>query len=75
MLKKNEGITLIALIITVIVMMIIAAVTLSQITDSDGLMYQTQSAGESYNESSLEEEEYLTSLTNKWEQINNNIGN
>ena len=37
-LKKNNGITLIALVITIIVLLILAAITISALTGENGLL-------------------------------------
>ena len=43
-MKNSKGITLIALIITIIVMMILAGVTISMIVGENGIMQKTESA-------------------------------
>ena len=45
-LKKENGITLVALIITVVVMLILAGVSISDITDGEGLFTKTRGAEE-----------------------------
>ena len=49
-MKNNKGITLIALIITIIVMLILAAVTINMIIGEDGIINQGKNATYSYKE-------------------------
>jgi len=42
--KTNEGITLIALVITIIVLLILAGVTLVTLTDNNGLLTKSNNA-------------------------------
>ena len=49
-MKNNKGITLIALIITIIVLLILAAVTISAIKGEDSLIAKAGQAGNLYNE-------------------------
>ena len=62
--KQNQGITLIALVITVIVMLIISAVAITAITDPEGIFRQAREAGENYNTASQNEADVLGDLTN-----------
>ena len=42
--RKNQGITLIALVITVIVLLILAGVTITTLTGDNGILIRTQEA-------------------------------
>ena len=64
LLRKEKGITLIALIITVIVMLILAGVAISVLTGGDGLFVKTQSAAEAYEQASQNEADKIQSLMN-----------
>ena len=55
-LRKNEGITLIALVVTIIVLLILAGVTLNLIAGSDGILAKAIGAVEKNEITSLEEE-------------------
>lgn len=66
-MKKNKGITLIALIITVILMLILASVALSAIGTGD-LFQKTQETADSYKEKADEEKALLESLINSVEK-------
>ena len=47
-MKRNNGITLIALIITVVIMLILAGVSISVLTDGGGLFDKTEKAAKEY---------------------------
>ena len=51
--KDNKGITLVALIITIIIMLLLAGVAISQLTES-GLFNKTRQAQKSYEISKLD---------------------
>lgn len=59
---KNKGITLIALIITVIIMLILAGVTISVITGQGGLFDKVKGAVDLYEQSSQEEANKINEL-------------
>ena len=52
---KERGITLVALIITIIVILILVGVTIGQITGSDGIIKRAQNATAEYKQKSAEE--------------------
>ena len=60
----EKGITLIALIITIIMMLILAGVTISAVSGSDGILSKSKKAVSDYSKAAAEEEMklYLTSL-------------
>jgi len=65
MLKKqreNKGITLVALVITIIIMLILAGVAISAISGADGLFERAKSVGERYNNSSKNELDEINRL-------------
>lgn len=53
-IRKNKGITLIALIITIIILLILAGITITALTNS-GLLEKATYAGDKYSEKSAEE--------------------
>ena len=69
MLKKYKssakGITLIALVITIIVLLILAGVSISMLTGDNGIITQAQKAKEKTEEAKIREEQQLESLLNK----------
>ena len=61
-LRINRGITLIALVITIIVLLILAGVSISMLTGQNGIITQAQRAKEETEKSAKEEESALGSL-------------
>ena len=59
---QEKGITLIALVVTIIILLILAGVTISQITGNEGLFQRTKQATEQYEKESLREEMRLAIL-------------
>ena len=59
---QEKGITLIALVVTIIILLILAGVTISQITGNEGLFQRTKQAAEQYEKESLREEMRLAIL-------------
>lgn len=55
MKEKNSGITLVALVITIIIMLILAGVTLSIVAGSDGLINKAVKAVDKTNEAAAKE--------------------
>ena len=54
--RTNKGITLIALVITVIVLLILAAVSIATLTGDNGILTKAQTASEKTKEASVKEE-------------------
>ena len=55
-IKENRGITLIALVITIIVLLILAGVTIAMLTGENGILKQAQNAKEVSARTNAEEE-------------------
>ena len=70
-MKKENGITLVALVITIIVLLILAGVSISLVFNGDGLFERANSAAYKYNEAKNEEVDYLT---NSMEYMNTYYG-
>lgn len=62
-MRKEKGITLIALVVTIIVLLILAAVTISLTIGNNGIISRAQSAGDLMENSALKEQEGLTNLS------------
>ncbi len=58
-MKRNKGITLIALVITIIVLLILAAVSIATLTGENGILTQAQKAKEKTKISGVEEQRQL----------------
>lgn len=59
--QKNKGITLIALVITIIVLILLAGVTIATLTGDNGILTRTQEAANRTEEATLEEKIKLLS--------------
>ena len=72
MRRKNQGITLIALIITVIVLIILAGVTISMVVGDDGIITKSKEAKQNMSNATAEEEELLKNMLNAMNEIESN---
>ena len=70
-LKSNKGITLIALVITIIVLLILAGVSIAMLTGQNGILTQAQNAKNRTEEAQAEEKNRL----NEYNNIINNYVN
>ena len=61
-MKRNKGITLVALVITVIILLILAGVAISMITGGEGLFARANKAAGEYNNSAIAEEEAYSQM-------------
>lgn len=72
MFKGQEGITLVALVITIIVLLILAGVTLSLLFNEDsGILKYATEGGQNYTNAAAEEQAML----NTFEQVVENVVN
>ena len=55
-LKKNRGITLLALVITIIILLILAGITISAITGDNGII---KNAGQAKEETEIDNEKEI----------------
>ena len=73
--KKEKGITLVALVITVVIMLILAAIAIGSVT-GDGLFNRTRQAAEAYENASKKESDQIQELMNEIDQyLTGNTGN
>ena len=63
-MKGQKGITLVALVITVVVMLILAGVAIAAVVDGDGLFSRTRNAANVYEIEAHNENELLKNLMN-----------
>ena len=63
-LKKNKGITLIALVVTIIVLLILAGISISMLTGQNGILKRAAEAKEKTKQSQAEELSALSKLEN-----------
>ena len=62
---KNKGITLIALVITIIIMLILASVTIATLTGENGIITKAREAKEKTEKAAIEEQLRLAQLSAK----------
>ena len=66
---KEKGITLIALVITIIILLILAGVTLTTALGQNGLFQRAKYAGEKYKESEADESEKLGEIEEEIDKV------
>lgn len=59
MLKEQKGITLVALVITIIVLLILAGITISLTLGEHGIIRRAQNAGNTYQQAANNEVNWL----------------
>lgn len=62
MFKNQRGITLVALVVTIVVLIILATISISIIFDNDGIMQRAR-----------ETQDYQANADAQWEQTNANV--
>jgi len=74
--KRNNGITLIALVITIIVLLILAGVSIAMLTGENGILNQANKAKEDTRTAEIEErgrlsknEDYITEALISWDNV------
>ena len=70
--REEKGITLVALVVTIIVLIILAGVTLNIVFDNDGIINKTQQAAGKYENAQKKEEELLGQVEDYLEYVNTN---
>lgn len=72
--SKEKGITLVALVITIIVLLILAGVTISMVVGDNGIITKAQQAKQNMANASAEEEQWLAEVANKMNEIEGGSG-
>ena len=70
---KEQGITLIALVVTIIILLILAGVTLNIALSDNGLFSKAKKAADDYNKRALEEELQILYAEQQTENYKNNL--
>lgn len=65
MFKKEKGITLVALVVTIVVLLILAGVSISLILDNQGVINQSKKARTEYQNAANYERQVLDTDTNQ----------
>ena len=71
--KQEKGITLIALVVTIVVLLILAGVSLSLVIGNDGIMKRAKEAKNRYAEAQTNEEKQLNELANGIDEMETEI--
>ena len=69
-MKENKGITLIALVVTIIILLILAGVSITTLS-GDGLFGRAQSSAAKYEQASQKENTTISSLMDKYDHYEN----
>ena len=72
--KSKKGITLVALVVTIVVLLILAGVTITALLGDDGIIKKAQNAADSTNTAVQNELSGMNSLTDKMNSVLNGIG-
>ncbi|MBO5478239.1 MAG: type II secretion system protein [Clostridia bacterium] len=72
-MREEKGVTLVALVVTIIILLILAAVTISLTVGQDGIITKAQQAGKNYLNAQEYEQQQLAEFTNQTENIINGI--
>ncbi len=69
-IKKNDGITLVALVVTIVVLILLAGVSINLVIGNNGIMQKAKEAKESMEQAAKEEQEGLSALEEKLNNLN-----
>ena len=72
--KQRRGITLVALVITIIVLLILAGITINLTIGQRGILNRAQEAGRNYQEAAKREDEQLANFLKEADDIINGLG-
>lgn len=61
---RERGVTLVALVVTIIVLLILAAITINSVLGNNGLIKKAQDASDLYANATLDEKNSLKALSN-----------
>ena len=70
-IKEKRGITLIALAVTIVVLLILAAVTISFVLGEDGIINKAKEAANAINNAVANDQKELNDLINELDEIMN----
>lgn len=75
MLKSNKGITLVALVITIIVLLILAGVSISLVIGQDGILNKSKNAVNIYENAAQKEDQQLKDFEAQFDNYINMYNN
>ena len=71
---KNRGVTLISLVVTIIVLLVLAGITIGTIFDDNGIIEKAQEAANATEEAAKNDQAAINGLLNEMDSIINGIG-
>ena len=71
---KERGVTIMSLVITIIVLLILAGITIKLALDDNGIIKQSRLASEEYQNKALQEQFALNQISKEIENASNNVG-
>lgn len=74
MFKKEKGITLVALVVTIVVLLILAGVSISLVIGQNGIVTRAQDASKKYNKAAIDERANMLGAEKELDQILKNVG-
>ena len=74
MFKKEKGITLVALVVTIVVLLILAGVSISLVVGQNGIVTRAQEASKKYNKAAIDERANMLGAEQELKQILKNVG-
>lgn len=74
MFKKESGITLVALVVTIIVLLILAGVAISLTIGQNGIITRAQNATQKWDEAEKDEAGKMNTFTNTYDNLLQNLG-
>ena len=72
--KSKQGITLVALVVTIVVLLILAGVTITALLGDDGIIKKAQDAADLMNNAIQNEQNDMNALINELDEAINGIG-
>lgn len=64
MLKGQKGVTLVALVVTIIVLIILAGVSIALVLGQDGIFVRARNAAENYQKAANAETDWFSNIVN-----------
>ena len=74
MFKNERGITLVALVVTIIVLLILAGVAISLTIGKNGLFTRSQNAANTWNQATKNEENWMNDVEKTFDNVLQNYG-
>ena len=72
--RKTSGITLIALVVTIVVLLILAGITISLVFSENGIIAKAKEAAEKTNQAAINEQEQMNEVAGYLDNMLNEIG-